>query len=83
MPGVAVVYFHNRWTAGWPVLITVMGWLSLVIGAVRILFPMWLTGIVTKDSPTRLAIMPGVAAVFLIVGGVLSFKAYAPSAAVM
>jgi hypothetical protein len=23
--GLAIVYFHNRWTGGWPVLVTVMG----------------------------------------------------------
>ncbi|HYA79991.1 MAG TPA: hypothetical protein VED87_03570, partial [Methylocystis sp.] len=32
VPGLAIVYFHNRWTGGWPVLITVLGWLSLIIG---------------------------------------------------
>jgi hypothetical protein len=26
VPGLAIVYFHNRWTRGWPVLVTVMGW---------------------------------------------------------
>lgn len=30
VPGLAIVYFHNRWTGGWSVLITVFGWLSVV-----------------------------------------------------
>jgi hypothetical protein len=38
VPGLAIVYFHNRWTRGWPVLVTVMGWLSLVVGLVRMVF---------------------------------------------
>jgi hypothetical protein len=25
VPGLAIVYFHNRWTNGWPVLVTVIG----------------------------------------------------------
>jgi hypothetical protein len=25
VPGLAIVYFHNRWTGGWPMLVTVMG----------------------------------------------------------
>jgi hypothetical protein len=28
VPGLAIAYFHNRWTGGWPVLITLVGWLS-------------------------------------------------------
>jgi hypothetical protein len=35
VPGLAIVYFHNRWTGGWPVLVTVMGWLSLIVGFLR------------------------------------------------
>ena len=34
----AIIYFHNRWTGGWPVLITLVGWLSLVIGLIRMVF---------------------------------------------
>lgn len=75
-PGLAIVHFHNRWTAGRPVLITLMGWLSLVIGLVRILFPVRLAGIMTTAAPTLLGLMPGVAAAFLLIGGFLSFKAY-------
>ena len=25
VPGLAIVYFHNRWTGGWPMLITLVG----------------------------------------------------------
>jgi hypothetical protein len=39
VPGLAIVYFHNRWTGGWPMLVTVMGWLSLVVGLLRMVFP--------------------------------------------
>src|ERR1700730_6615804 len=39
VPGLAIVYFHNRWTGGWPVLVTVMGWLSLVVGLLRMVVP--------------------------------------------
>jgi hypothetical protein len=35
VPGLAIVYFHNRWTGGWPVVVTVTGWLSLAIGRIR------------------------------------------------
>jgi hypothetical protein len=37
--GLVVLQFHNRWEAGWPVIITIMGWVSVIKGAVLIIFP--------------------------------------------
>jgi hypothetical protein len=37
--GLAIVLTHNVWVASWRVLITLIGWLMLVRGAVRILIP--------------------------------------------
>ncbi|MEM7462765.1 MAG: hypothetical protein AAF362_08775 [Pseudomonadota bacterium] len=37
--GVAIVNVHNVWVAGWPVIITIFGWLAIVGGVVRIVFP--------------------------------------------
>jgi hypothetical protein len=37
--GLAIVLTHNVWIANWPVLITVLGWLATIGGAVRILLP--------------------------------------------
>jgi hypothetical protein len=76
VPGLAIVYFHNRWTGGWPILITLVGWLSLVIGLIRIVFPMQLAAIMAKSVPSLQNMMPAVAAIFLLIGGVLSYKAY-------
>ena len=38
--GLAIVRFHNRWTADWSVLVTILGWLLIVGGLVRMLFPL-------------------------------------------
>jgi hypothetical protein len=76
VPGLAIVYFHNRWTGGWPMLITLVGWLSLVIGLIRMVFPMQLAEIMAKSAPALLNMMPAVAAIFLLIGGVLSYRAY-------
>jgi hypothetical protein len=76
VPGLAIVYFHNRWTGGWPMLITLVGWLSLVIGLIRMVFPMQLAAIMAKSAPALLNMMPAVAAIFLLIGGVLSYRAY-------
>ena len=37
--GLTLVIFHNHWIAGWPVLITIYGWLALAGGVMRIVFP--------------------------------------------
>jgi hypothetical protein len=36
--GLAIVLTHNVWMANWRVIITLIGWLMLIRGAVRILF---------------------------------------------
>jgi hypothetical protein len=37
--GLALIRAHNNWSTGWPILITLMGWLSLALGLYRIFFP--------------------------------------------
>jgi hypothetical protein len=38
LAGLAIVLTHNVWVASWRVLITLIGWLLLLRGAVRVLF---------------------------------------------
>jgi hypothetical protein len=77
VPGLAIVYFHNRWSGGWPVVVTVMGWLSLVIGLVRMIFPMQIAAMASKLAPAPGGALIAIGVVFLLIGGFLSFKAYA------
>jgi hypothetical protein len=37
--GLAITLTHNVWVLGWPVIITILGWLSVIGGAFRIIFP--------------------------------------------
>lgn len=37
--GIATVLVHNLWVADWPVIITILGWLGIIGGAIRILVP--------------------------------------------
>ena len=37
--GLAIVLNHNVWAADWRVLITILGWLGVIGGAVRIVVP--------------------------------------------
>src|SRR5262249_6570264 len=40
--GLAIVRVHNRWSGDWPVVVTVLGWLFVLGGLVRTLFPIQL-----------------------------------------
>lgn len=37
--GLAILLTHNVWVLGWPVIITILGWLSVIGGVFRIVFP--------------------------------------------
>jgi uncharacterized protein YjeT (DUF2065 family) len=37
--GLAIVLTHNVWVWDWPVIITIVGWLMIVRGSFRIIFP--------------------------------------------
>jgi hypothetical protein len=76
IPGLAIVHFHNRWTGGWPVLVTVMGWVVMISGFSRIVFPSRVAELGTGMLAAGPGIFPAVAVILLLIGGFLSFKAY-------
>jgi hypothetical protein len=76
--GVAIVRVHNVWTGGWPVIVTVLGWLAIVGGLGRMWFPQLAAPIaesVTRSSSVLLL----AGAVVLALGGYLTFKSYSSS----
>lgn len=73
--GLAIVNSHNRWAAGWPLLVTGLGWLAALGGLSRILFPSRLAGIAMQVVHTTGA-MPIAAIIILLLGAFLSLKAY-------
>jgi len=73
--GLAIVLAHNRWEGSWPVLVTVAGWLALLGGLSRILFPARLASIAIAAVQST-GVLPAVAIVFLVVGAFLSFKGF-------
>jgi hypothetical protein len=73
--GIAIVLVHNVWVANWPVLITIVGWLTLLTGVVRTVAPQQ----VASRGKTISAYwnFPYVAgAIWLAVGAVLCFFGY-------
>src|SRR3981189_934522 len=46
--GLAIVRAHNSWAGGWPVLVTVLGWVAVLGGLARMLFPTQLAAMVAR-----------------------------------
>jgi hypothetical protein len=73
--GLAIVLYHNVWTADWRVIITVFGWLATVGGAARIALPDRVRTFGEKMIGKPMAMIVG-GAVWLAFGIVLCFFGY-------
>jgi hypothetical protein len=73
--GMAIILSHNVWALDWRVLITLLGWLAAIGGAVRIVMPQGTQRIGRKflKHPQGVIIA---AAIWLAVGAVLCFFGY-------
>ena len=73
--GLAILNAHRAWTADWRVLVTVIGWIFIIAGLIRLILP-------TLAETLAPAVYSGPAAlmvagvVVLIIGGILSFEGY-------
>jgi hypothetical protein len=71
--GLAIVIGHNIWK-GWPVIITVFGWIAVAAGVARIVFAPHLAGLATGMATGT--VMMVTAAVYFVLGLFLSWKAF-------
>ncbi len=68
--GIAIVTYHNIWQGEWwIILITIFGWLSLLKGVMRLLFPKMVMGWITSFMKSKTALLPS--AVFALIFGVI------------
>lgn len=72
--GLAIVRFHRE-TSGWPLLVTILGWLLVAGGIVRIVFPHTAIGIGESMVLTP-GLIAAAAVLMMALGGFLSWKAY-------
>ena len=67
--GVVIVALHNVWSADWRVLVTLLGWLTVIKGAVIMLFPSSMMLIYRRFWSNHLLTYSGIYA--LLLGGFL------------
>jgi len=76
--GTAIVLAHNIWVADWRVIITLLGWISVVDSAAWLLLPQPMQSL--APALTASSTLPFIAgAVILLLGAVLCYVGYSAS----
>ena len=73
--GLALILTHNVWRADWPVIITILGWLAAIGGAVRIIAPQGTERVGRRVLKHKHGLTIA-GAVWLVVGAVLCLFGY-------
>ena len=73
--GLFILNFNNTWTADWTVIITIIGWLSVVKGVLLIVFP---KVYLNFSNWMRMgdAMMRYIGIIYLLLGLFLTFKGF-------
>jgi hypothetical protein len=69
--GTVIVALYNVWSADWRVIVTLLGWLTVIKGAVILLFPSSMLLVYRRFLSNHLLTYSGIYA--LILGGLLLF----------
>jgi hypothetical protein len=75
IPGLAILNVHRTWSGGWPVIVTIIGWLMVIGGVIRLVLPAT-TATLAGDLYSKPAALLIVAIITLVVGAYLSFEGY-------
>jgi hypothetical protein len=73
--GLAIILTHNVWRADWPVIITILGWLAAIGGAVRIIMPQGTERVGRQVLKHKHGLTIG-GAFWLVVGAILCLFGY-------
>lgn len=73
--GIAMLNAYHAWTADWRVVITILGWVMVIAGIIRIVLPTLTAAMAVTiySGPSAMAIA---GTVVLVLGGFLSFEGY-------
>jgi len=69
--GLSIVCTHNRWSGGWPALVTFMGWFAVVGG----LFRMFAPEAAQRSVPSPIVLL-AIQAVLFAVGAFITYKGF-------
>ena len=72
--GLSIVRKHNIWVWGWQSFITIIGWLGLLLGILRMFFPQMYSAKFKNDNFAF-----AVELFLILIGLILTIKAYLPS----
>jgi hypothetical protein len=75
--GLAVVLNHNVWVLNWPLIITLLGWIAVISGALRVFAPDRALKIGKKAIASK-EITTTAAAFWLVIGAVLCYFGFRP-----
>lgn len=67
--GLAIVQVHNRWTAGWPVLVTLTGWFAILGGLFRMFAP-------EAQQAAQVSLKLALTALVFLLGVFLTYQGY-------
>jgi len=73
--GLAIVNVHNSWLWGWPLIVTVIGWLAVIGGTFRMVAPRYVQTLGSAMF-AHSAVVIVIAILSVALGGFLSFKGY-------
>jgi hypothetical protein len=75
VPGLAIVLVHNVWTLDWRLIVTLIGWLAVIAGALRLLLPHHVSRLGAAMLGREAVLIAG-AGFYLVLGAVLSLFGY-------
>lgn len=74
--GLILTQIHNVWTFDWRVLITLLGWLMLISGVLRIVFPQVVLNFANKLMGKGEKTVTVAASIMLLLGVFLTYVGY-------
>jgi hypothetical protein len=78
VPGLAILNVYRKWTEGWRVIVTIIGWLLVIGGAIRLVLPAT-TATIAGDIYTEKYALLIIAIIILVVGAFLTAMGYRSS----
>jgi hypothetical protein len=78
VPGLAILNAYRKWTEGWRVVVTIIGWLLVIGGIIRLVLPATTATIAGDVYSGRYALLI-IAIILVVVGAFLTVMGYRSS----